>query len=82
MPVKTTSRLAYAVVEAPTQYEVIFKALKKCKRGLTRQEICDKTGLPINTVCGRVFELIAAGRAHVVTLRRGESGRLNEVLGV
>lgn len=82
MPVKTTSRLAFAVLKGDTQTNVIFKALKKARKGVTRQELAANTGLPINAVCGRVAELIADGKAQVLTLRRGESGRLCEVVGV
>lgn len=62
MPVRETSHKALdSLMKSGKLYTntyLILKTLKRFKRGLTRREIEEKTGLRINQVTGRVAELL------------------------
>ena len=62
-----TSREAYAALEAGrgTQQRILLAALRRYGP-MTRQQLSQVTGLPINTVCGRCCELIAVDHIEVV----------------
>ena len=58
---KTTSIIAYNDLKSsgkqPTQKQIILDALRKNKKPMSLQEICDKTNFQINAVSGRVNDL-------------------------
>ncbi|WP_445621319.1 hypothetical protein ACUN8C_05795 [Kushneria sp. Sum13] len=41
---------------------------------LTRQEISDQTGMPINAVCGRVNELLGMGHLELAGMQERQEG--------
>lgn len=44
--------------DAPTLRGKVYTAIVEAgEAGVTRQEICDRLGMKLQTVCGRVFEL-------------------------
>ena len=59
--VRTTSIIAYNDLKLsgkqPTQKQIILNALRKNKKPMSLQEICDKTNFQINAVSGRVNDL-------------------------
>jgi len=59
--VRTTSIIAYNDLKSsgkqPTQKQIILNALRKNKKPMSLQEICDKTNFQINAVSGRVNDL-------------------------
>jgi len=59
--VRTTSIIAYNDLKLsgkqPTQKEIILDALRKNKKPMSLQEICDRTNFQINAVSGRVNDL-------------------------
>lgn len=74
MPVRETSHKALDSLmksgELYTNTYLILKTLKRFKRGLTRREIEEKTGLRINQVTGRVAELLERKSVQEVGMRR------------
>ena len=57
--------------------DIIHRAVLRSPSPLTRSEIAERTGLPINTVAGRVNELMKAGMlAELPPVRCPESGRM------
>ena len=58
---KTTSIIAYNDLKSsgkqPTQKQIILNALRKNKKPMSLQEICDRTNFQINAVSGRVNDL-------------------------
>jgi hypothetical protein len=61
--VSTTSLAAYRTIlgdgRAFTQKQKVLIAIRQAP-GLTRHELTEVTGFPINVVCGRVAELVHA----------------------
>jgi len=59
--VRTTSIIAYNELKGngkqPKQKDIILNVLKENVRPLSLQEICNKTGMAINSVSGRVNDL-------------------------
>ena len=59
--VRTTSIIAYNDLKLsgkqPTQKQIILNALRKNKKPMSLQEICDRTNMQINSVSGRVNDL-------------------------
>ena len=59
--VRTTSIIAYNDLKLsgkqPTQKQIILNALRKNKKPMSLQEICDRTNFQINAVSGRVNDL-------------------------
>ena len=59
--VRTTSIIAYNDLKSsgkqPTQKEIILDTLRKNKKPMSLQEICDRTNMQINSVSGRVNDL-------------------------
>ena len=59
--VRTTSIIAYNDLKSsgkqPTQKQIILNALRKNKKPMSLQEICDRTNFQINAVSGRVNDL-------------------------
>jgi len=59
--VRTTSIIAYNDLKLsgkqPTQKQIILNALRKNKKPMSLQEICDRTNFQINAVSGRVWDL-------------------------
>lgn len=65
---------------ANTQRSTIWLVLNRAG-GLTRNEISHKTGLPIQSVCGRIGELLQNARVHRGATRPCKiTGRNNETL--
>ena len=64
--VRTTSRLAYNQLKIskkqPKQKDIILNVLKEYAQPLSLQEICNKTGMAINSVSGRVNDLKKANQ--------------------
>ena len=58
---KTTSIIAYNDLKSSgkqrTQKQIILNALRKNKKPMSLQEICDRTNFQINAVSGRVNDL-------------------------
>jgi hypothetical protein len=72
-----TSRAAAARVEvhAPTLRERVYRAVEAAgRRGLTRQEIADGEGIKLQTVCGRVSELLDPDLAQLFATRETRNG--------
>jgi len=59
MAVRKNSRDAYAAIadSLPACKKRVYETIAKGGR-LTRQEVSEVSGMPINTVCGRVRELL------------------------
>ena len=59
--VRTTSIIAYNDLKSsgkqPTQKQIILDTLRKNKKPMSLQEICDRTNMQINRVSGRVNDL-------------------------
>ena len=59
--VRTTSKMAYDELKIsgkqPKQKDIIYSVLRKNVSPMTLQEICNKTGMAINSVSGRVNDL-------------------------
>ena len=59
--VRTTWIIAYNDLKSsgkqPTQKEIILDTLRKNKKPMSLQEICDRTNMQINSVSGRVNDL-------------------------
>lgn len=70
---KKTSLDAYAELSASgkklTQQERVLQVLSECAP-LTRNELSERTGLRLSSVCGRVNELVAKGLAGSIGARR------------
>ena len=64
--VRTASRLAYNQLKIsgkqPKQKDIILNVLKETDQSLSLQEICNKTGMAINSVSGRVNDLKKANQ--------------------
>ena len=64
--VRTTSIISYDELKGngkqPKQKDIIFGVLKKNVSPMSLQEICNKTGMAINSVSGRVWDLKAENR--------------------
>ena len=64
--VRTTSIIAYNDLKSsgkqPTQKQIILDALRKNKKPMSLQEICDRTNFQINAVSGRVNDLKKANQ--------------------
>ena len=64
--VRTTSIIAYNDLKLsgkqPTQKQIILNALRKNKKPMSLQEICDRTNFQINAVSGRVNDLKKANQ--------------------
>ena len=61
----------------------IYEFMKKRPNGATRQEISRALGEPINSVCGRVNELVAQGYLAVIgTKKDAVTGHSAEILKV
>ena len=64
--IRTTSIMAYNELKGsgkqPKQKDIIFGVLKKNVSPMSLQEICNKTGMAINSVSGRVWDLKAENR--------------------
>lgn len=55
---------------------VILNEIKgNWKRGRTRQEIADRTGIKLQTVCGCVADLLKGGKVFEPTVRYDDRGR-------
>ena len=74
---RDTSNLAYAEInasgQAETQRERIYRfleALGPVHVTATRNEIANALGIPLSAVCGRVHELLEAGRIEELERRR------------
>ena len=63
---RTTSIMAYDELKTsgkqPKQKDIILNVLKGCDKALSLQEICNKTGMAINAVSGRVNDLKKANQ--------------------
>ena len=59
--IRETSIIAYNELKTsgkqPKQKDIILNVLKGCDKALSLQEICNKTGMAINAVSGRVNDL-------------------------
>ena len=64
--VRTTSIIAYNDLKSsgkqPTQKQIILNTLRKNKKPMSLQEICDRTNMQINSVSGRVNDLKKANQ--------------------
>jgi predicted transcriptional regulator len=64
--VRTTSRIAYNDLKAtgkqPKQKDIILNVLRNSINPMSLQEICNKTGMAINSVSGRVNDLKKANQ--------------------
>jgi|14BtaG_2_1085337.scaffolds.fasta_scaffold00447_17 hypothetical protein len=67
--VHINSKYAYGQIGDDGRKVTQAMAVKRCLEdhppGLTRAQISEITGIPINSVCGRVNDLMKAGDAHV-----------------
>ena len=72
--VRTTSIICYDEIKGngkqPNQKDIIFGVLKKNVSPMSLQEICNKTGMAINSVSGRVWDLKAENRVVEAPKRR------------
>jgi len=65
-PTESLSRSASAKRDSHRQvtigdsHERIYQALLQCSDGLTREEIAQRTGMKLSTVCARVNEMLNA----------------------
>ena len=63
---RTTSIMAYDELKIsgkqPKQKDIIYSVLRKNVSPMTLQEICNKTGMAINSVSGRVNDLKKANQ--------------------
>jgi len=70
--IKQTSRNALAIAEASgkagLQRYLILRYMVKHpnKRGRSRSELSQRLDMPINVICGRVFDLLKAGVIEVM----------------
>ena len=64
--VRTTSIISYDELKGngkqPKQKDIIFGVLKKNVSPMSLQEICNKTGMALNSVSGRVNDLKKANQ--------------------
>ena len=71
---KDTSLMAYDELKTsgkqPKQKDIILNVLKGCDKALSLQEICNKTGMAINAVSGRVNDLKRANQVVEATKRK------------
>ena len=71
---KDTSLMAYDELKTsgkqPKQKDIILNVLKGCNKALSLQEICNKTGMAINAVSGRVNDLKKANQVVEATKRK------------
>jgi len=71
---KDTSLMAYNELKTsgkqPKQKDIILNVLKGCDKALSLQEICNKTGMAINAVSGRVNDLKRANQVVEATKRK------------
>jgi|TARA_X000001382_G_scaffold1833_1_gene2220 predicted transcriptional regulator len=71
---KDTSLMAYDELKTsgkqPKQKDIILNVLKGCDKALSLQEICNKTGMAINAVSGRVNDLKKANQVVEATKRK------------
>jgi len=71
---KDTSLMAYNELKTsgkqPKQKDIILNVLKGCDKALSLQEICNKTGMAINAVSGRVNDLKKANQVVEATKRK------------
>lgn len=71
---KDTSLIAYDELKTsgkqPKQKDIILNVLKGCDKALSLQEICNKTGMAINAVSGRVNDLKKANQVVEATKRK------------
>lgn len=69
MRVKETSWQAYQDILrggiATTDAQKVLQALNYQPDGMTRRELSESLGMPINSICGRVNELFRAGVIYV-----------------
>ena len=72
--VRTTSIISYDELKGngkqPKQKDIIFGVLKKNVSPMSLQEICNKTGMAINAVSGRVNDLKKENRVVEAPKRR------------
>ena len=72
--VRTTSIISYDELKRngkqPKQKDIIFGVLKKNVSPMSLQEICNKTGMAINSVSGRVNDLKKENRVVEAPKRR------------
>lgn len=74
--VRDTSIEAYQTAPLGAQQQRIYGFLMTWDRPFTRGEIAAMTGLGVNAVCGRVFELIERGKLVELPARKCKfSGR-------
>lgn len=77
---------AYGYISASgkraTQGMAVFKCIQRNKRGVTRQEISAKTGIPINVVCARVGDMIGKSIFESGSRKNQKTGMPNAVLKV
>ena len=72
--VRTTSIISYDELKGngkqPKQKDIIFGILKKNVSPMSLQEICNKTGMAINSVSGRVNDLKKENRVVEASKRK------------
>ena len=72
--IRETSIIAYNELKTsgkqPKQKDIILNVLKGCDKALSLQEICNKTGMAINSVSGRVNDLKRANKVVEATKRK------------
>lgn len=63
--------------EAPTMRAKVLNCIRGAgDRGITRQEIADALPMRIQTVCGRVGELLDSGEVYEVTDKRRDGRKI------
>ena len=70
--VTATSRAAYADLKANNverQRQKVLAAIDAAPAGLTRLDLADVTGIPINTICPTVFALLGRDRHYPELMR-------------
>lgn len=87
MPVKQTSIDAHREytqggVRMQANYDLILNCIGRIEPGLTRQQISDRTKLPINIVTPRVNELLDMDFLKIDGRRKNTYGKYAEVLKV
>ena len=74
--VRTTSIIVYNDLKSsgkqPTQKEIILDTLRKNKKPMSLQEICDRTNMQINSVSGRVNDLKKSNQVVEASTRKSE----------
>lgn len=72
-----------SVTQLTAKQQMVMDAFEAARRPLTREDIASITNMKLSSVCGRVRELLDAGRLAVVGERRDSAtGHNHQLLAV